>query len=74
MHKLVVCLGLVGCLGLQNAAFATADALAASLIAAPEPSRTIENVYYYHHHYYPYRYHGKYYHHRTYRNGHWHYY
>jgi hypothetical protein len=74
MRKCLFCLGLIGYLGMQNTAFAAPVGVAASLIARPGPSGTIEKVYYYHHHYYPYRYRGHYYHHRSYRHGHWHYY
>ena len=74
MRRYLFSLGLIGCLGMQNMAFAAPVGVATSLIARSEASRTIENVYYYRHHYYPYRYHGHYYRHRSYRHGHWHYY
>lgn len=74
MRKYLFCLGLVGCLSMQNTAFSAPVAVMASSITTSELSGVIENVYYYHHHHYPYRYHGKYYSHRSYRHGHWHYY
>ena len=60
MRNYLLCLGLIGCLGMQNTAFAAPVGGAASLIAAPEPSRTIENVDYYHHHHH---HHHRHYHH-----------
>jgi len=59
MLKYLFCLGLIGCLGIQSAAFAAPVGGTATSIAAPQSSRTIQKVddYYYHRHHHHHHHH-----------------